>query len=115
MIAKIIERERQRCIAADHGWTGLHSKTAPLDCALKACYAVRCELIGCHAQGDRKAEGRREVQGRRLTRIGLGSARSASHPSRAALEVQGDLGFRRLIRPSFTDWGHRRRHRVQQG
>src|SRR6516165_2577248 len=74
MIAKIIERERPDALLPTMG-----GQTA-LD----------------------KAEDREKFKAA-MTRIGLGSARSGiAHDLEQALEVQADIGFPAVIRPSFT-------------
>ena len=60
------------------------------------------ELIGATKKAIDKAEDREKFKAA-MTRIGLGSARSGiAHDLEQALEVQADIGFPAVIRPSFT-------------
>ena len=60
------------------------------------------ELIGATKKAIDKAEDREKFKAA-MTRIGLGSARSGiAHNVEQALEVQADIGFPAVLRPSFT-------------
>jgi len=60
------------------------------------------ELIGASKKAIDKAEDREKFKAA-MTRIGLGSARSGiAHNLEQALNVQADIGFPAVIRPSFT-------------
>jgi carbamoyl-phosphate synthase large subunit len=60
------------------------------------------EMIGASREAIDKAEDREKFK-KAMTRIGLGSARSAlAHSMEEALQVQAGLGFPVVIRPSFT-------------
>jgi carbamoylphosphate synthase large subunit len=63
------------------------------------------EMIGASREAIDKAEDREKFKAA-MTRIGLGSARSAiAHSLEEALQVQAALGFPSIIRPSFTMGG----------
>jgi len=63
------------------------------------------EMIGASREAIDKAEDREKFKAA-MTRIGLGSARSAiAHSMEEALQVQAALGFPSIIRPSFTMGG----------
>jgi len=63
------------------------------------------EMIGASQEAIDKAEDREKFK-RAMTKIGLGSARSAiAHSLEEAQQVQGALGFPAIIRPSFTMGG----------
>src|SRR5438477_1775990 len=101
MVAKIIERERPDALLPTMG-----GQTA-LNCALDlAREGVRnrfdVELIGATKKAIDKAEDREKFKAA-MTRIGLASAHSGSaHNLEQALEVQAEIGFPAVIRPSFT-------------
>ena len=100
-VAKIIETERPDALLPTMG-----GQTA-LNCALDLVregvlerFAV--ELIGASQDAIDKAEDR-ERFGRAMQRIGLETPRSAiAHSLEEALQVQSQLGFPCVIRPSFT-------------
>ncbi len=104
VIEKIIARERPDALLPTMG-----GQTA-LNCALDLArhgvlekYGV--EMIGASREAIDKAEDREKFK-TAMTRIGLGSARSAiAHSMEAALQVQAALGFPAIIRPSFTMGG----------
>ncbi|MFN8990508.1 MAG: carbamoyl-phosphate synthase large subunit [Betaproteobacteria bacterium] len=101
MVEKIIALERPDALLPTLG-----GQTA-LNCALDLArhgvlekYGV--EMIGASRQAIDKAEDREKFKAA-MTRIGLGSARSAiAHSLEEALQVQAAVGFPTIIRPSFT-------------
>ena len=63
------------------------------------------ELIGASREAIDKAEDREKFK-QAMTKIGLGSARSAiAHSLEEALQVQAMVGYPVIIRPSFTMGG----------
>ena len=101
VVERIIDKERPDALLPTMG-----GQTA-LNCALDLArngvlekYGV--ELIGASQEAIDKAEDRLKFKDA-MTRIGLGSARSAiAHSMEEALQVQGGIGFPAIIRPSFT-------------
>ena len=101
VVAKIIEKERPDALLPTMG-----GQTA-LNCALDldregvlAKFGV--ELIGASKEAIDKAEDREKFKDA-MTKIGLGSARSAvAHSMEEAYQVQAAIGFPTIIRPSFT-------------
>ncbi len=104
MVEKIIEKERPDALLPTMG-----GQTA-LNCALDlAKHGVldkyKVELIGASKEAIDKAEDREKFK-QAMTRIGLGSARSAvAHSMEEALQVQATIGYPAIIRPSFTMGG----------
>ena len=104
VVEKIIEKERPDALLPTMG-----GQTA-LNCALDldkhgvlAKYNV--ELIGASKEAIDKAEDREKFKAA-MTKIGLGSARSAvAHSLEEALQVQASIGYPAIIRPSFTMGG----------
>ena len=104
VIEKIIAKERPDALLPTMG-----GQTA-LNCALDLAkhgvlekYGV--EMIGATREAIDKAEDREKFKVA-MTKIGLGSARSAiAHSMEEALQVQTALGFPSIIRPSFTMGG----------
>ncbi|HEY8354182.1 MAG TPA: carbamoyl-phosphate synthase large subunit [Methylophilaceae bacterium] len=104
MLEKIIEKERPDALLPTMG-----GQTA-LNCALDLArhgvldkYGV--ELIGASREAIDKAEDREKFKAA-MTKIGLGSARSAvAHSIEEALQVQATIGYPAIIRPSFTMGG----------
>ncbi len=104
MIEKIIAIERPQALLPTMG-----GQTA-LNCALDLVkhgvlekYGV--ELIGASREAIDMAEDREKFK-QAMTRIGLGSARSAvAHSMEEALQVQAMVGYPVIIRPSFTMGG----------
>ncbi|OIQ87236.1 carbamoyl-phosphate synthase large chain [mine drainage metagenome] len=104
VVEKIIAKERPDALLPTMG-----GQTA-LNCALDldkhgvlAKYEV--ELIGASKEAIDKAEDREKFKAA-MTRIGLGSARSAAaHSLEEALQVQSSIGYPAIIRPSFTMGG----------
>jgi carbamoyl-phosphate synthase large subunit len=101
MIAKIIERERPDALLPTMG--GQTALNCALDLAREGVLnKFDVELIGATKKAIDKAEDREKFKAA-MTRIGLGSARSGiAHNLAQALEVQADIGFPAVIRPSFT-------------
>ena len=101
VVARIIARERPDALLPTMG-----GQTA-LNCALDldregilAKFGV--ELIGASKEAIDKAEDREKFKDA-MTKIGLGSARSAiAHSMEEAHQVQASIGFPTIIRPSFT-------------
>jgi carbamoyl-phosphate synthase large subunit len=104
VVEKIISKERPDALLPTMG-----GQTA-LNCALDldkhgvlAKYNV--ELIGASKEAIDKAEDRQKFK-EAMTKIGLGSARSAvAHSMEEALQVQASIGYPTIIRPSFTMGG----------
>ena len=101
MIAKIIEQERPDALLPTMG--GQTALNCALDLAREGVLTrFDVELIGATRKAIDKAEDREKFKAA-MTRIGLGSARSGiAHDLEQALEVQADIGFPAVIRPSFT-------------
>src|SRR5437773_2906817 len=101
MIAKIIERERPDALLPTMG--GQTALNCSLDLAREGILnKFDVELIGASKKAIDKAEDREKFKAA-MTRIGLGSARSGiAHNLEQALEVQTEIGFPAVIRPSFT-------------
>ena len=101
MIAKIIERERPDALLPTMG--GQTALNCALDLAREGVLnKFDVELIGATKKAIDKAEDREKFKAA-MTRIGLGSARSGiAHNLEQALEVQAQIGFPAVIRPSFT-------------
>ena len=100
-VEKIIAKERPDAILPTMG-----GQTA-LNCALDlwrngVLNKYKVELIGATPEAIDKAEDRQKFKDA-MTRIGLGSARSGiAHSMTEAWEVQKNVGFPTIIRPSFT-------------
>src|SRR5881275_818893 len=101
MIAKIIERERPSALLPTMG--GQTALNCALDLAREGVLnRFDVELIGASKKAIDKAEDREKFKAA-MTRIGLASARSGiAHNREQALEVQAEIGFPAVIRPSFT-------------
>src|SRR5438874_2246720 len=101
MIAKINERERPDALLPTMG--GQTALNCALDLAREGVLnKFDVELIGESKKAIDKAEDRKKFKAA-MTRIGLGSARSGiAHNLEQALEVQTEIGFPAVIRPSFT-------------
>ncbi|MBS0346477.1 MAG: carbamoyl-phosphate synthase large subunit [Proteobacteria bacterium] len=101
VVERIIDKERPDAVLPTMG-----GQTA-LNCALDLArngvlekYGV--ELIGAKEEAIDKAEDRMKFKDA-MTKIGLGSARSGvAHSMDEALQVQAEIGFPVIIRPSFT-------------
>ena len=104
IVEKIIAKERPDALLPTMG-----GQTA-LNCALDldkhgvlAKYNV--ELIGASKEAIDKAEDRQKFK-EAMTKIGLSSARSMiAHSMEEALQVQANIGYPAIIRPSFTMGG----------
>ncbi|WP_027015819.1 carbamoyl-phosphate synthase large subunit [Comamonas composti] len=100
-VEKIIAKERPDAILPTMG-----GQTA-LNCALDlwkhgVLDKYQVELIGAKPEAIDKAEDRLKFKDA-MTKIGLGSARSGiAHSMEEAWEVQRNVGFPTVIRPSFT-------------
>ncbi|MDR0226657.1 MAG: carbamoyl-phosphate synthase large subunit [Burkholderiaceae bacterium] len=100
-VEKIIAKERPDAILPTMG-----GQTA-LNCALDlwrngVLHKYKVELIGATPEAIDKAEDRLKFKDA-MTRIGLGSARSGiAHSMDEAWDVQKNVGFPTVIRPSFT-------------
>src|SRR5256885_4045722 len=101
MVAKITERERPDALLPTMG--GQTALNCSLDLAREGVLnKFDVELIGASKKAIDKAEDREKFKAA-MTRIGLGSARSGiAHNLEQALEVQADIGFPAVVRPSFT-------------
>src|SRR5438067_2831304 len=101
MIAKIIELERPDALLPTMG--GQTALNCALDLAREGVLnKFDVELIGASKKAIDKAEDREKFKAA-MTRIGLASARSGiAHNLEQALEVQAEIGFPAVIRPSFT-------------
>jgi carbamoyl-phosphate synthase large subunit len=101
MVASIIERERPDALLPTMG--GQTALNCALDLAREGILTkYDVELIGASKKAIDKAEDREKFKAA-MTRIGLGSARSGiAHDLEQALDVQAQIGFPAVIRPSFT-------------
>ncbi|MBS1198293.1 MAG: carbamoyl-phosphate synthase large subunit [Proteobacteria bacterium] len=101
VVANIIAKERPDALLPTMG-----GQTA-LNCALDLAHQgvleqYNVELIGASRDAIDKAEDREKFKDA-MTKIGLGSARSAmAHSMEEAWQVQAMIGFPTIIRPSFT-------------
>jgi carbamoyl-phosphate synthase large subunit len=104
IVEKIIAKERPDALLPTMG-----GQTA-LNCALDldkhgVLSKYNVELIGASKEAIDKAEDRQKFK-EAMTKIGLGSARSAiAHSMEEALQVQANIGYPAIIRPSFTMGG----------
>src|SRR5258706_1604880 len=101
MVSKIIELERPDALLPTMG--GQTALNCALDLAREGVLTkFDVELIGATRKAIDKAEDREKFKAA-MTRIGLASARSGiAHDLEQALEVQAEIGFPAVIRPSFT-------------
>src|SRR5687768_13983270 len=101
VVARIIEKERPDALLPTMG--GQTALNCALDLAREGVLEkFGVEMIGASREAIDKAEDREKFK-KAMTRIGLGSARSAiAHSMGEALQVQAALGFPVVIRPSFT-------------
>jgi carbamoyl-phosphate synthase large subunit len=103
-VAKIIEKEKPDALLPTMG-----GQTA-LNCALDldrhgVLEQFNVEMIGASKEAIDKAEDR-DLFDKAMKRIGLETPRSAiAHSMEEALQVQSQLGFPAIIRPSFTMGG----------
>jgi carbamoyl-phosphate synthase large subunit len=104
VVEKIIEKEKPDALLPTMG-----GQTA-LNCALDldkhgVLKKHNVELIGASKEAIDKAEDRQKFK-EAMTKIGLGSAKSAiAHSMEEALQVQANIGYPAIIRPSFTMGG----------
>jgi len=104
VVEKIIAKEKPDALLPTMG-----GQTA-LNCALDldkhgVLKKYNVELIGASKEAIDKAEDRQKFK-EAMTKIGLDSARSAiAHSMEEALQVQANIGFPAIIRPSFTMGG----------
>ncbi len=104
VVEQIIAKERPDALLPTMG-----GQTA-LNCALDldkhgVLKKYNVELIGASKEAIDKAEDREKFK-QAMTKIGLGSARSAvAHSLEEALQVQASIGYPAIIRPSFTMGG----------
>ena len=101
VVAKIIEKERPDALLPTMG--GQTALNCALDLDREGVLAkFNVELIGASKEAIDKAEDRQKFKDA-MTKIGLGSARSATaHSMEEAYQVQATIGFPTIIRPSFT-------------
>lgn len=104
VVEKIIAKEKPDALLPTMG-----GQTA-LNCALDLdkhgiLKKYNVELIGATKEAIDKAEDRQKFK-EAMTKIGLGSAKSAiAHSLEEALQVQANIGYPAIIRPSFTMGG----------
>lgn len=104
VVEKIIAKEKPDALLPTMG-----GQTA-LNCALDldrhgVLEKYNVEMIGATKEAIDKAEDRQKFK-EAMTKIGLGSARSAiAHSMEEASQVQANIGFPAIIRPSFTMGG----------
>lgn len=104
VVAKIIEKERPDALLPTMG--GQTALNCALDLAREGVLAqFGVEMIGATKEAIDKAEDRQKFKDA-MTKIGLGSARSATaHSMEESYQVQAAIGFPVIIRPSFTMGG----------
>ena len=103
-VSKIISKEKPDAILATMG--GQTALNCALDLAREGILEkYQVELIGASQEAIDKAEDREKFR-QAMQKIGLESPRSAiAHSIEEALQVQAQLGFPTIIRPSFTMGG----------
>ena len=103
-VAKIIERERPCAVLPTMGGqTALNTALDLVKHGVLEKFGV--ELIGANQEAIDKAEDRHKFDVA-MKKIGLDCARSGiAHSMDEALEIQNDIGFPCIIRPSFTMGG----------
>jgi len=101
VLERVIAKERpDACLPTMGGQTALNCAMDLYKNGVLNKYGVK--LIGASPEAIEKAEDRQRFK-EAMTRIGLGSARSAIvHTLNEALSAQAELGFPTVIRPSFT-------------
>jgi len=101
VVERIIEKERPDAVLPTMG--GQTALNCALDLAKHGVLAkYKVELIGAKEEAIDKAEDRMKFKDA-MTKIGLGSARSGvAHSLEEANQVQAEIGFPVIIRPSFT-------------
>jgi len=104
VVEKIIEKERPDALLPTMG--GQTALNCALDLAKNGVLEkYNVEMIGASRDAIDKAEDREKFK-TAMTKIGLGSARSAvAHSMEEAQQVQAMIGFPAIIRPSFTMGG----------
>ena len=104
VLENIIAKERPDALLPTMG--GQTALNCALDLAKNGVLEkYNVEMIGASKEAIDKAEDREKFK-RAMTRIGLGSAKSAiAHSLEEAQQVQAALGFPSIIRPSFTMGG----------
>ena len=104
VVEKIIEKERPDALLPTMG--GQTALNCALDLAKNGVLEkYKVEMIGASKEAIDKAEDREKFK-TAMTKIGLGSARSAmAHSMEEAQQVQAMIGFPVIIRPSFTMGG----------
>ena len=104
VVEKIIAIERPDALLPTMG--GQTALNCALDLAREGVLKkYNVELIGASKEAIDKAEDREKFKNA-MTKIGLGSARSAmAHSLEEALQVQASIGYPAIIRPSFTMGG----------
>ena len=104
VVEKIIEKERPDALLPTMG--GQTALNCALDLAKNGVLdKYKVEMIGASKEAIDKAEDREKFK-IAMTKIGLGSARSATaHSMEEAQQVQAMIGFPVIIRPSFTMGG----------
>jgi carbamoyl-phosphate synthase large subunit len=104
VVEKIIERERPQALLPTMG--GQTALNCALDLAREGVlekYGV--QMIGATRDAIDKAEDRERFR-EAMRRIGLATPRSAlAHSMEEAIQVQAQIGFPTIIRPSFTMGG----------
>lgn len=103
-VAKVIEQERPDALLPTMG--GQTALNCALDLAREGVLEkFNVEMIGANQDAIDKAEDRERFD-RAMKRIGLETPRSAiAHSMEEAIQVQSQLGFPCIIRPSFTMGG----------
>uniref|UniRef100_UPI003FA24216 carbamoyl-phosphate synthase large subunit n=1 Tax=Zoogloea ramigera TaxID=350 RepID=UPI003FA24216 len=101
VVERIIEKERPDAVLPTMG--GQTALNCALDLARNGVLEkFGVELIGAKEEAIDKAEDRLKFKDA-MTKIGLGSARSGiAHSMEEAHQVQAEIGFPVIIRPSFT-------------
>ncbi|MDD3650143.1 carbamoyl-phosphate synthase large subunit [Immundisolibacter sp.] len=104
VVAKIIERERPHALLPTMG--GQTALNCALDLAREGVLEkFGVQMIGATRDAIDKAEDRERFR-EAMRRIGLATPRSAlAHSMEEALQVQAQIGFPTIIRPSFTMGG----------
>jgi carbamoyl-phosphate synthase large subunit len=104
-VARIIEKERPDALLPTMG--GQTALNCALDLANNGVLGqFNVEMIGASKEAIDKAEDRQKFKAA-MTRIGLGSARSGIACSmEQAIQVQANIGFPTIVRPSFTLGGN---------
>jgi carbamoyl-phosphate synthase large subunit len=104
LVAKIIEKEKPDAILPTMGGqTALNCALALDDAGVLAKFNVK--MIGANRDAIRKAEDR-DLFSKAMQKIGLAMPKSAvAHTLEEAKQVQEQIGFPTIIRPSFTMGG----------